>query len=44
MEILKLLEYYNIKEKLLRAVIDNTSNNSTIKAKLEKALTRVPLS
>ena len=38
---LRYLEYYNNKEKLLRVIIDNTSNNDIIKAKLEKALTRI---
>ena len=38
-EILKLLGYYNIKKKLSRAITNNASNNSTIKAKLEKVFT-----
>ena len=35
---LQLCEYYDIKKKLLKVVIDNASNNDIIKKKLEKAL------
>ena len=35
---LQLCEYYDIKKKLLKVVIDNASNNDIMKKKFEKAL------
>ena len=35
---MQLCEYYDIKKKLLKVVIDNASNNDIMKKKLEKTL------
>ncbi len=37
-ELFKILNIYNIKNKLFDVVIDNASNNDTLKKKLERAL------
>jgi len=37
-EIIKILTLYRIKDKLLRVITNNTSNNRTLKYKLEKSL------
>ncbi len=37
-ELFKILNTYNIKNKLFDVVIDNASNNDTLKKKLERAL------
>jgi len=39
-ELLKILNIYNIKNKLFDIVTNNASNNNTLKEKLEKALNR----
>jgi len=39
-ELLKILNTYNIKNKLFDVVINNASNNDTLKKKLERALSR----
>ena len=37
-QFLQLCEYYDIKKKLLKVVINNASNNNIMKKKFEKAL------
>ena len=37
-KLFKILNIYNIKNKLFNVVIDNASNNDTLKKKLERAL------
>ncbi len=39
-ELLKILNTYNIKNKLFNVVTNNASNNDTLKEKLEKTLNR----
>jgi len=39
-KLFKILNTYDIKNKLFDVVIDNASNNDTLKKKLEKALSR----
>jgi hypothetical protein len=39
-ELLKILNTYNIKNKLFNIVINNASNNNTLKKKLKKTLNR----
>ena len=43
-ELFKILNTYNIKNKLFDVVIDNASNNDTLKKKLERALNRRDIS
>jgi len=38
LELIKILKFFEIKKKLLEVVIDNTSNNDTLKNKLNKVL------
>ncbi len=39
-ELFKILNIYNIKNKLFNIIINNASNNNTLKKKLKKALNR----
>jgi len=43
-ELFKILNIYNIKNKLFDVVTDNASNNDTLKKKLERALNRRDIS
>ena len=43
-KLFKILNTYNIKNKLFNIVIDNASNNDTLKKKLERALNRRDIS
>ncbi len=43
-KLFKILNTYNIKNKLFDVVIDNASNNDTLKKKLERALSRRDIS
>ncbi len=43
-ELFKILNTYDIKNKLFNVVIDNASNNNTLKKKLKKALNRRDIS
>jgi len=40
LELIKILKFFKIKDKLLNIVTNNTSNNNTLKDKLERALNR----
>jgi len=40
LELIKILKFFEIKKKLLEVVINNASNNSTLKNKLNKVLNR----
>ncbi len=39
LKLLKILKFFKIKDKLFDIIINNASNNNTLKDKLEKALT-----
>ena len=43
-ELFKILNTYDIKNKLFNVVIDNASNNDTLKKKLKRALNRRDIS
>jgi len=43
-ELFKILNIYDIKNKLFNVVINNASNNDTLKKKLEKALNQRDIS
>jgi len=43
-ELFKILNIYDIKNKLFDVVTDNASNNNTLKKKLERALNRRDIS
>jgi len=43
-ELFKILNIYNIKNKLFDVVIDNASNNNTLKKKLERAFNQRDIS
>jgi len=43
-ELFKILNIYDIKNKLFDVVIDNASNNDTLKKKLERVLSRRDIS
>ncbi len=43
-KLFKILNIYNIKNKLFDVITDNTSNNDTLKKKLEKALNQRDIS
>ena len=43
-ELFKILNTYNIKNKLFDVVIDNVSNNDTLKKKLERVLSQRDIS
>ena len=43
-ELFKILNTYNIKNKLFDVVTDNASNNNTLKKKLKRALNRRDIS
>ena len=43
-ELFKILNIYNIKNKLFNVVTDNVSNNDTLKKKLERVLNRCNIS
>ncbi len=43
-ELFKILNTYDIKNKLFNVVINNVSNNDTLKKKLKKALNRRDIS
>ncbi len=43
-KLFKILNTYNIKNKLFDVVIDNASNNNTLKKKLERALSQRDIS
>jgi len=43
-KLFKILNTYNIKNKLFNVVINNASNNDTLKKKLERALNRRDIS
>jgi len=38
LKLLKILKFFKIKDKLFDIIINNASNNNTLKDKLEKAL------
>jgi hypothetical protein len=40
LKLIKILEFFEIKDKLLEIIINNASNNDTLKNKLEKILNR----
>ncbi len=40
LELIKILKFFKIKDKFLNIVTNNTSNNNTLKDKLERALNR----
>jgi len=40
LELIKLLEFFKIKDRLFSIIIDSASNNKTIKDELDKALNR----
>ncbi len=40
LKLVKILKFFEIKDKLLRVVINNASNNDTLKNKLNKILNR----
>jgi len=40
LKLVKILKFFEIKNKFLEIVIDNASNNDTLKNKLEKILNR----
>ena len=39
LKLIKILKFFKIKDKFLNVIINNASNNNTLKDKLEKALT-----
>ena len=39
-ELMKLLNFFEIKKKLFKVIIDNASNNSTLKNELKRAMNR----
>jgi len=43
-KLFRILNTYNIKNKLFDVVIDNASNNDTLKKKLERVLSRCDIS
>ncbi len=43
-ELFKILNIYNIKNKLFNVITDNASNNETLKKKLERALNQRDIS
>ncbi len=43
-ELFKILNTYDIKNKLFNVIIDNASNNDTLKKKLKRALNRRDIS
>jgi len=40
LKLIKILEFFEIKDKLLEIIINNASNNDTLKNKFEKILNR----
>jgi len=40
LKLIKILKFFEIKDKLFKIVINNASNNNTLKNKLEKILNR----
>ncbi len=40
LELIKILKFFKIKNKLLDVIINNASNNNTLKDELERALIR----
>jgi len=40
LELMKILKFFKIKDKLLGVIIDNASNNGILKDELERALNR----
>jgi hypothetical protein len=40
LKLIKILKFFKIKDKLLNIVINNASNNNTLKDELERALNR----
>ncbi len=40
LELIKILKFFKIKEKFLEVIINNTSNNNTLKDELDKVLNR----
>ena len=39
-ELMKLLNFFEIKKKLFKVIIDNASNNNTLKDELKRAMNR----